>query len=550
MSPMDVARAPTDEGRDPARDPREAVEVRCRETGRALYLRLGALLGVGGMATVHAAEDDDGRALAVKRLGREHDGALRQRFFLEKALADRVRHDACVPVHLAGTTTDGDAVLVMDRVDGDTVEAIRRRLGGRLPLVPSLRVAEDVLDFLVACHGAGVLHLDVKTPNLLLDEHLPWGAAGRVRVVDFGVARALDLPDTSDTTLGTPSFMSPEQAGAHGGAVDARADVFSVGAVLFTLLTGQRLHRGRTHDESLFLAATQRAPRAADLAELPPDVAALVDRALAFHPDERFADAATMRAAVRALREREEQILAAAAAHDADTEADDGLVDRASGARSVGSLPSLRAPDARGSLRETPLPHLLTHVLARGLDGRLVVVHGDQREALDFIQGAPIRRGARATDDPLTGVLARVALLPANARWAFFIDDELRGTLGDETPWTRVEPLEAILTSTRRACRDAKFLARVRETLDKLPARPLALHPAAALGRFALAPLERAAIDAALSFGLTYPELKNAAVAPLEVVEPLVYALGTTKHLDVGVVGAHPIGVPRREDLE
>ncbi len=526
-----------------------AVEVRCRDTGRTLRLRLGELLGVGGMAMVHAGEDDDGpRPVAVKRLGKEHGDALRHRFFLEKTLADRVVHTARVPVFVAGTTRDGEAVLVMERVDGDTVEAIRRRLGGRLPLVPSLRIAEDVLEFLVACHAAGVLHLDIKTPNLLLDEHLPWGAAGRVRVVDFGVARAADLPETcGDSTVGTPSFMAPEQAGAHGGSVDARADVFSVGAVLFTLLTGQRLHRGRTHDESLFLAATQRAPQIAELAEVPTEVGALVDRALAFHPDERFPDATTMLAALRQLREREEQHLAAAAHAGEDT--DDGLVDRASGARSIASIPAMRAPDARGTLRETPLPHLLTHVLARGLDGRLLVVHAENRETIDFIQGAPVRRGARVTDDPITGALARVAAFPAHARWAFFIDDELRGALGD-SPWTRVEPLEAILTTTRRACRDPRFLSRVRATLDKLPTRPLRLHPEAAIGRFALAPLERAALDAALDFGLTFPELLSAAAAPKEVVEPLIYALGTTKHLDVGVAGAFPIGVPRREEVD
>src|SRR5207253_2343991 len=104
----------------------------------------------------------------------------------------------------------------------------------------------------------------------------------------------------ADMTLGTPSFMAPEQAAGLSSDVDARADVFSAGAVLFTLLTGKRLHRGRTHDESLFLAGTQAAPKLLETDDsFSDELAEVVDRALAFRREDRFESAGDMLEAVR-----------------------------------------------------------------------------------------------------------------------------------------------------------------------------------------------------------------------------------------------------------
>jgi serine/threonine protein kinase len=502
------------------------LHVTCIETGRTNTLQLHALVGTGGMAHVYADRD---QRLAVKILDREMgaDARVRHRFFREKELSSIVQHPARVPIHIAGTTHDDDAVLVMDLVDGENLETVRRRLGGRLPLVPSLRIAEETLEFLAACHAVGILHRDMKTANLL------WAPGRPIRVVDFGIARCDAIGALPEITLGTPSFMAPEQAGGIG-EEDPRTDVFGVGAVLYTILLGLRLHRGRTHDESLFLAATQAAPKIED-DSIPEEVARVIERALAFQRDDRFPSALAMRDAIREIRLREE-----ARTSTPPSDADDGLADPTPSLSAV----SGRAPDARGTFVDTPLPHLLVHVLARDLDGTLVVSHNDTREIVEFLEGAPIRRTAAAADDPILGPLARIAQMPAEATYRFYIEDRLREALR-MLPWIRVEPLDAILTSTRRLRAHPSLRARMRSTLERLGDRPIELHPKAAPARFGLSNAERAVLDAAMQFELTYDQLLEANVAPRDVVDPLLYALGITRHLLTNPDAAHPIGVAR-----
>lgn len=509
-----------------------SIELRCLETGRRSTLSVDALAGTGGMARVYAATTSEGKRVALKILDREigADPRVRERFFREKELSRRVEHPARVPIEIAGTSSDGDAVLLMELVEGENLETVRRRLGGKLPLVPSLRIAEETLDFLASCHAAGILHRDMKTANLL------WAPGRAIRVVDFGIARCDAIGAVPELTLGTPSFMAPEQAGGIG-EEDPRTDVFGVGAVLYTILLGLRLHRGRTHDESLFLAATQAAPHIED-ESLPADVAAVIERALAFQREERWPSALAMRDAVRALRLREEARISVPPMIDDD----DGLAD-AIPAISSGVLLASRAPDARGTFAETPLPHLLVHVLARDLDGTLVVAHGDTREIVEFLAGAPLRRTPAAADDPIVGTLARITQLPPEASYRFYIDDRLRDSLGPTA--IRVEPLDAILTCTRRLRSEPAFRARMRATLERLGDRPIELHPAGAPARFGLSTAERAALDAALEFELTYAELLDAHLAPRDVIDPVLYALGITRHLLAAPGTAHPIGVPR-----
>lgn len=509
------------------------LDVKCIESGRTSVVRIESLAGTGGMARVYAASDRDDRRLAIKILEREigGDARVRGRFFREKELAARVTHPARVPIELAGTTTDDDAVLLMELVDGENLETVRRRLGGKLPLVPALRIAEETLDFLSACHAAGILHRDMKTANLL------WAPGRAIRVVDFGIARCDTIGAVPELTLGTPSFMAPEQAGGIG-EEDPRTDVFGVGAVLYTILLGRRLHKGRTHDESLFLAATQAVPPIED-ETLPADVIAVVQRALAFQREDRWPSALAMREAIRVLRLREEARISVPPA----SIEDDGLADPTPSISS-GVLVASRAPDARGSFVETPLPHLLVHVLARDLDGSLVVAHGDTREIVEFVSGAPIRRSAAVADDPMVGALARIAQLPPAATYRFYIDDRLRDSLG-AGPWTRIEPLDAILTTTRRLREQSAFRERLRATMSRLGDRPIALHPHAAPARFGLSSQERAALDAAVEFELTYAQLIEANVAPREAIDPMLYALGITRHLMATPGSAHPIGVPQ-----
>jgi len=513
------------------------VAVRCGRTGRVVELVLESLLGTGGMARVFAAREPNDRRVALKILDREigRDPRARARFLREKELADRLEHPALVPIEIAGTTQADDAALILELVDGENLEVVRRRLGGRLPVVPALRIAEEILDFLGACHARGVLHRDVKTANVIFRPGHP------VRMVDFGIARCDAIGAGPELMLGTPSFMAPEQAGIIG-EEDGRTDLFGVGAVLYTILLGKRLHRGRTHDESMFLAATQAVPKIDD-ETVPPDVAAIIDRALAFKRDDRWPDAAAMLEAIRSVRLREETRLSTPPQVD---ETDDGLTDGAP-VVSSGNLPvSGRAPDARGTFADTPLPHLLVHVLARELDGTLVVAHDSMREVVEFLAGAPVRRSPAATDDPILGPMARIARMPGGASYRFYIEDRLRETLGNT--WTRVEPLDAILTSTRRLRAQPAFQARMRSTLDRLGKRPLTLHPSAAPARFGLSAAERRALDAAAEFELTYEQLIDSAIAPRDLIDPLLYALGITRHL-VTAPGTPPwpVGIPRPE---
>ena len=156
---------------------------------------------------------------------------------------------------------------------------------------------------LAAAHPLGIIHRDIKPANLYLLHD------GRLKVLDFGLARVLDPDGTNawtqtGATLGTTPYMPPEQA--RGRHIDGRADLFAVGATMFRLLTGRRIHDAATDFELLMKMAKEPAPRIASVVPglLPSDVCHVIDRALAFDRDRRYADAASMLADVRAVRSR------------------------------------------------------------------------------------------------------------------------------------------------------------------------------------------------------------------------------------------------------
>jgi len=261
--------------------------------------QLDALVGVGGMASVYAATHRNGGRAAIKVLHPElaDMSEVRARFVREGYLANRVGHPAVVRAIDDDIDDDGTPFLVMELVDGETLA--ERTEEEPLEAAELLAVAAQVLPALVAGHSRGVIHQDLKPENLLVD------GDGCVRVLDYGIARAID--DRSDAlkirSSGTPSFMSPEQVlGSE--EIGPLSDLYSLGATLFALATGRPPHLASTPMHLLVKITTERAPRVATLApELPQPIAALIDRALAREPERRWPSAAEMLREVERVRD-------------------------------------------------------------------------------------------------------------------------------------------------------------------------------------------------------------------------------------------------------
>jgi serine/threonine-protein kinase len=264
--------------------------------------RLDSVLGIGGMACVYAATHRNQSRVAIKMLHPEialHP-EVTPRFLREGYVANAVDHPGTVKVLDDDVSEDGAPFLVMERLSGETLDARLERLG-RLPLEEVVWVADQVLDVLAAAHSRNIVHRDLKPENLFLTDD------GRIKVLDFGIARLRELSAQTSTAtrmgslLGTPTFMASEQALGRWAEVDGRTDLWALGATLYTLLSGHFVHEGTTLQEQLVLAATRPAPPLRDLApEVPAELAAVIDRALSFDQAERWPDARSMQQALRA----------------------------------------------------------------------------------------------------------------------------------------------------------------------------------------------------------------------------------------------------------
>ena len=263
------------------------------------------LLGIGGMAAVYAATHTSGRRAALKVLHRSlvDDPEMRARLLQEHEISQRIAHPARVQIWGVGATDDGAPMLMMDLLEGATLEQATQR-SGRAPVSLVLAIADLLLDFLSAAHAADVLHRDLKPANVFIT------LDGDVRVLDFGVARTSTSRSTGRRlAIGTPSYMAPEQARASESDLDGRADLFSIGAMMYSMLSGCPLRSAQNDGELLRMAARDPArPAALAAPDLPPDVAQIIDRALAWSPRDRWADAAQMQAAVRRARLRTQEL--------------------------------------------------------------------------------------------------------------------------------------------------------------------------------------------------------------------------------------------------
>lgn len=263
--------------------------------------RLDVLLGVGGMAAVYAATHRNGTRAAIKILHPELSthAHVRSRFLREGRVANTVNHPGAVKVVDEDEDSSGAVFLVMELLDGESLEARAARLDGKLPVDEVLAAADQLLDVLIAAHDKGVIHRDLKPENVFLTRD------GQIKVLDFGIARLRELSTASSatragSTMGSPQAMPPEQARGLWDEVDARSDLWAVGALMFALLAGRSVHEGRTTNEVLLSAMTKpAAPLASVVPTIHGAVARVVDRALAYERDGRWPDARAMQNAVR-----------------------------------------------------------------------------------------------------------------------------------------------------------------------------------------------------------------------------------------------------------
>lgn len=260
------------------------------ESGTLGRYRIERELGRGAMGAVYLAQDPTlGRPVALKTmaLSREFTGdALadaRERFFREAEMAGRLRHPDIVTIFDAGEDAEL-AYLAMEFIDGHDLQ--RHTEPGRLlPVATVLAVAARVADALAHAHTQGVVHRDIKPANVMIET-----STDTVKVTDFGIARVADGSRTrTGMVLGTPSFMSPEQL--TGRRVDGRSDLYSLGVMLFQLLTGALPHGGDSMAKLMFQIANEPAPDVRSLRpELPEALANIVALALEKRPETRYAD--------------------------------------------------------------------------------------------------------------------------------------------------------------------------------------------------------------------------------------------------------------------
>jgi eukaryotic-like serine/threonine-protein kinase len=256
--------------------------------------KLHALLGEGGMAAVYRAEDlTSGKLVALKLLKQEHatDPQVLARFDREARAMTVLVHEHLVAALGFGASPEGDVCLIMELIDGET---LRTLLGRIKPFPPHgvVEIAGQIAAGLAYAHGFGVVHRDFKPENVMvswLPGNQPW-----IKILDFGMARILVDPAGTPLTrkgavFGTPEYMPPEQA--MGQPVDARADQYAFGVIVFEMLAGQRPFQAKSPLEMVTMQIRSAPPSLLELVPgLPPAAAAVVARMLAKQPDARFPD--------------------------------------------------------------------------------------------------------------------------------------------------------------------------------------------------------------------------------------------------------------------
>ncbi len=256
--------------------------------------RIVRLIGQGGMGAVYEGENTlIARRVAIKVLYSQIAGqqGVVERFEREAQAAGRIGNDHILEVLDMGTLDDGNRFMVMEYLDGETLGERTKRLG---PLTADqiFPLARQLLVGLAAAHHAGIIHRDLKPDNVFISRQKA-GQADFVKIIDFGISKFTQLDQDMKMTatgavMGTPYFMSPEQAKGTGGA-DGRSDLYAVGVILYKTVTGRVPFDGETFNELLFKIVLSPMPQPRQLVpELDPAFETIIQKAMARDPDRRF----------------------------------------------------------------------------------------------------------------------------------------------------------------------------------------------------------------------------------------------------------------------
>jgi len=383
--------------------------------------RLARLMGKGGMGEVISARDEQiGREVAIKRMkaAQPSERAV-QRFLREASIQGRLEHPAIVPVHEIGHDTDGLPFFAMKKLTGTTLAKILGEPSPKFPLQGVLRAFIDVCLAVEFAHVRGVVHRDLNPNNIMLGDY------GEVYVLDWGVAKVIgeedgDFADVDSgsgafatmtgTAVGTPGYMAPEQV--RGQPIDSRADVYTLGCVLFEILAGEPLHpRGVGMTSALARTDARPSARATDR-EIAPELDALCVHATARDREERLPTA-------RELGDRIQQFLDGDRDLALRRELARGHLDRARAAFADGAAAEVEAAgDAarRAAMREAAAALALDPKLAGAAElvGRLMLEPPKRtpREVEEAIADDNVQMSRVNAKAGTLAVLASIAFMP------------------------------------------------------------------------------------------------------------------------------------------